>query len=271
VDGIDPISGLIGAAGACILPSFAVVVIVLVIVAFIFAFIHGAKRERERTEAMRAHAARLGFHFVASDRTLAERMSAFPPFCIGHSREGLNLATGEMRLGGVRMTMTFGDYRYKVTSSNGKQTTTVTYTMSFIAVLPALSIPEQMVVREEGFLDKIGAFVGFDDIDFESSEFSKRFHVKCSDRRAAFDLFDPRMIEYFLAATPPRIHAAGGVLLFDRGLRRWEVAEFAGEMRWIDGFFARIPRHMRAARLPEAEHAADPVLNPGGETNGGRA
>ena len=267
MNGIDPISGLVGAAGACIVPVFAIVAVIILIVAIV----HGSKRERERTEALRAYAAQLGFAFTPSDPSLDARMSAFPPFCVGHSREGLNLASGEMRLGGIRMAMTFGDYRYKVTSSNGKQTTTTTYTMSFVAVQPALSVPEQLVVRAEGFFDKIGAFIGFDDIDFESSEFSKRFHVKCSDRRTAFDLFDPRMMEYFLAVAPPRIHAGGGVLLFDRGVRRWEVAEFAGEMRWIDGFFARVPRHMRAARLPEAEQASDPVLNPGSEPAGGQA
>jgi len=267
VDGIGPVEGLFAAAGACILPMLAIAAVVLVIVAIV----HGGRRERERTAAMQAYAARLGFSFTASDASLDERMSSFPLFRAGHSREGLNLASGEIRLGGVRMQTTFGDYRYKVTSSNGKQTTTTTYNLSFIAVRPVLAIPEQIVVREEGFLDKIGAFIGFDDIDFESSEFSKRFHVKCSDRRAAFDLFDPRMMEYFLAATPPRLHAAGGALLFDRGVRRWEVAEFAGELRWIDGFFARVPRHMRAARLPEAERASDPVLSPGGEANGGRS
>ena len=267
MNGVDPVSALFGASGACAALVLVIVVVILVIVALVY----GAKRERERRAAMHAYATQLGFRFVESDESLAGRMSAFPPFCVGHSRVGLNLAHGETRLGGVRMSMTFGDYRYKVTSTNGKQTTTTTYQMSFVAVHPVLSIPEQIVVREEGFLDRIGAFIGFDDIDFESSEFSKRFHVKCSDRRTAFDLFDPRMMEYFLAAAPPRIHAAGGTLLFDRGVQRWEPPQFAGEMRWIDGFFGRIPRHMRAARLPEAEHAADPVLNPDSQPEGGRA
>ncbi|MGA1224469.1 MAG: hypothetical protein ACO31E_07875, partial [Phycisphaerales bacterium] len=128
-----------------------------------------------------------------------------------------------------------------------------------------------LTVRAEGFLDKLGAMIGFDDIDFESSEFSKRFHVKCSDRRFAFDLFEPRMMEYFLASTPPTIHARGGTLLFDRGVRRWEPGDFDANLAWIDGFLSRVPRHVRDARLPDHEREFDPVLNPGRTLAGGGA
>ncbi len=235
--------------------------VVLVIVAIVV----GSKRERERREAMRAYAARMGLRFTDRDDTSDERMAAFPFFAAGHSRVGLNLMEGEATLGGVRMTFLGGDYQYKVTTSNGKSTQTTTYNMSFIAVTPVvLSVPEELTVRAEGMFDKIGAFLGFDDIDFESSEFSKRFHVKCSDRRFAFDLFDPRMMEFFLGTRPPRIHARAGVLLFDHGVRRWDVDEFDGARAWIDGFFLRVPRHVRAARLPQSEHAADPILSPTG-------
>ena len=249
-----------GVAFAALVPVLVIGMVVLVIVAIVV----GSKRERERREAMRASAASMGLRFTDRDDTLDERMAAFPPFAIGHSRVGLNLMEGEATLGGVRMTYLAGDYQYKVTTSNGKSTQTTTYNMSFIAVAPVLSMGEELTVRAEGVFDKIGAFLGFDDIDFESSEFSKRFHVKCSDRRFAFDLFDPRMMEFFLASKAPRLHARAGVLLFDHGTRRWEVSEFDGVRAWIDGFFLRVPRHLRAARLPESEHAADPILSPTG-------
>jgi hypothetical protein len=73
------------------------------------------------------------------------------------------------------------------------------------------------------------------------------------------------MMEYFLAAEPPRVQARAGVILIDRGVRRWEPSEFAAEFGWLDGFLARVPRHVRAARLPESEHPHDPVLNPAGD------
>lgn len=249
--------GAFAALVAALVPVLVIGMVVLVIVALVV----GARRERERREAMRAYATRMGLRFTERDEALDERMAAFPPFAVGHSRVGLNLMEGEATLGGVRMTYLAGDYQYKVTTSNGKSTQTTTYNMSFIAVAPVLSIGEELTVREEGVFDKIGAFLGFDDIDFESSEFSKRFHVKCSDRRFAFDLFDPRMMEFFLGSRPPRVHARAGVLLFDYGTRRWELGEFDGVRAWVDGFFLRVPRHVRASRLPVSEHAADPILS----------
>ncbi len=69
------------------------------------------------------------------------------------------------------------------------------------------------------------------------------------------------MMEFFLGSRPPRVHARAGVLLFDYGTRRWELGEFDGVRAWVDGFFLRVPRHVRASRLPESEHAADPILS----------
>ena len=254
----------LGALGALVVPVLVIGVVIGIVALVIVAIVTGARRERERTAALQAMARAHGLRFIGEDRGLADRMAAFPPFGVGHSRCGLNLMEGTAVLGGVRMSLLLGDYQYKVTTSNGKSTQTVTYNMSFVAAHPVLAIGEELTVRAEGMFDRIGAMLGFDDIDFESSEFSKRFHVKCSDRRFAFDLFDPRMMEYFLAAQPPRIHARGGVLLFDCGIRRWEPSEFEGVRAWMDGFFVRVPRHVRAARLPAAEHGADPVLNPTG-------
>lgn len=255
---------MVGAFAALVPILLVGMVVIVVVVIVVVAIVVGSKRERERREAMRAYAARMGLRFTERDDSLDNRMAAFPPFAIGHSRVGLNLMEGEATLGGVRMTYLAGDYQYKITRSNGKTTSTSTYDMSFIAVAPMLAIGEELTVRAEGVFDKIGAFLGFDDIDFESSEFSKRFHVKCSDRRFAFDLFDPRMMEFFLGSKAPRIHARAGVLLFDHGTRRWEIDEFDGARAWVDAFFLRVPRHLRAARLPASEHASDPILSPTG-------
>jgi hypothetical protein len=58
-------------------------------------------------------------------------------------------------------------------------------------------------IREEHVFDRIGEFFGHDDLDFESSEFSRRFHVSSSDRRWAYDVIHPRMMDALLKL-PPR-------------------------------------------------------------------
>ena len=236
--------------------------IAVVVAAVIWVMVHAAKLARERVEALQRLAAQFDCRWVGEYPNLNNMFAFFPLFKIGHSRRGYNIAFGNIRLGGIVSETVFGDYQYKITTSNGKQTTTVTYITSFIITRPRLEVPESLVVRREGFFDKIGEFIGMDDIDFESSEFSKRFHVKCSDRRFAFDLFDPRMIEYFLEDQPPQVEFCECVLLATRGTRTWDAAQFVRELKWLDGFYERVPRHVRAARLPEAERATDPILNP---------
>ena len=249
-----------------LLPSLAVVGVIGVVIAFVFVVIalaaRHAKSERERTAAIAAFAQSRGCLMRGEYPRLHTLFHFFPLFKLGHSRRGYNVAFGNIRIGGIGCEVLFGDYDYKVTTSNGKQTTVVTHTTSVIITRPILEVPEQLTVREEGFFDRIGEFLGIDDIDFESSEFSKRFHVKCSDRRFAFDLFDPRMIEYFLGSKPPKMEFLECVLLCTRGAGRWKIEQFAAEMEWVDGFYAHVPRHVRAERLPAAEHASDPILSP---------
>ena len=57
----------------------------------------------------------------------------------------------------------------------------------------------QLRLEREGLLDKVGQAVGLSDIDFESEEFNRAFAVKCADRKFAYALLDPRMMEVLLA------------------------------------------------------------------------
>jgi hypothetical protein len=230
-----------------------------------------AKHERQRREKLLALASARGATFHGEFPGIDQVLPAFPMLGRGHSRRAFNIASASFPLGGIPCACLWGEYQYKITTTNGKRTQTTTYTHGFVAVQPALAAQEELRVRREGFLDWLGEFVGVDDIDFESAEFSKRFHVKCSDRRFAFDLFDPMMMEFFLAGDPPPVHLFGNWMLFERGSARWEPEQFESQLAWIDAFLARVPRHLRAARLPKELHPHDPVLSPTGPAGGGLA
>lgn len=58
--------------------------------------------------------------------------------------------------------------------------------------------PELSVVPENVFR-RIGSLFTNSDIDFESIEFSKRYEVRSDDKKFAYDVCHPRMIEYLLA------------------------------------------------------------------------
>src|SRR5204862_1433100 len=97
---------------------------------------------------------------------------------------------------------TAGDFTYKETSGSGKDERTTTYEFSYLLIrLPYGNVPD-LLIRPEGFFDKLAAMIGFSDINFESAEFSRRFLVKSSDKKFAYDVIDPRMMDFLLATRP---------------------------------------------------------------------
>jgi hypothetical protein len=56
----------------------------------------------------------------------------------------------------------------------------------------------ELTIGPEGFFSKIAQAVGYDDIDFESHEFSRKFCVRSKDKKFAYDVCNAQMIEYLL-------------------------------------------------------------------------
>lgn len=242
------------------LGALGVIAIVLLsagaVVAFILFMVHQAKLQRQRMEALEQLANGLSFGGPGagwfSDFESHAVAQHFEDFQSGHSRGATWIRHGKVSVHGIRGEMVFGDYHYKVTSGSGKNQTTTTYQFSFLLWVPIMELPESLALRQENFLDRIGEWVGVDDIDFESSEFSRKFHIKCSDKRAAVDLFDPRMMEWMLEETPPGMSVRGGAFFF-RGATLWSAAEYVGLVKWIGAFVMRLPRHFVDARCPRED------------------
>jgi hypothetical protein len=145
---------------------------------------------------------------------------------------------------GCEVQVQAGDYHYKITRQNGKHRSTTTYRFSyFLAKLPFGSNLPSITLRSEGFMDKIAGAIGFDDIDFESAEFSRRYHVSGSDRKFVYDVIHPRMIDWMLDAPPPAFEVTHGVLLLVGG-ERWAPDEFEGALHWSEGFLSRWPDYL---------------------------
>ena len=75
------------------------------------------------------------------------------------------------------------------------------------------SFPE-LTLSREGFLSKIAQAFGYDDIDFESKEFSDKFCVRSRDKKFAYDVCNPRMMEYLLANSDLALQIEGQALAF---------------------------------------------------------
>ena len=147
--------------------GIAAIVIVLAVLAW--------RAEVKRREALAAFARQNGFDFDAgTDSSHDDRYSQFEIFRRGHSRVARNTMTGHVELFDRRCFVCLGDFRYKTTSGSGKNRSTTTYRFSYIIVHPPWDTPP-LLIRPEGLFDKVAGAFGFDDIDFESVEFSKKY------------------------------------------------------------------------------------------------
>ena len=203
--------------------------------------------EKKRRDALAAVAARLGWRFDAGrDRDHDDEYAHFEIFRRGHSRCAFNTLAGETEIGGRTYAGKMGDFVYKITTHTGKSTQTRTYRFSYLIVhLPYQGVPD-VLIRREGVLDKIAGAFGFDDIDFESAEFSRKFFVKSPDKRFAYDVIHPRMMEFLLAGTPATIDIEHGRCCLSDGRSRWEPHAFEQHLAWLGQFFDRWPDHVKA-------------------------
>ncbi|MGH7144952.1 MAG: hypothetical protein ACREJ2_12615 [Planctomycetota bacterium] len=84
----------------------------------------------------------------------------------------------------------------------------------------------RMIIRSEHLTDRVKAAAGFTPIQFESEEFSRKFHVASEDRRFAYEIVTPAFMALLL-------DHPGHAVLFDRcgvtiykGVRQWTADEF---------------------------------------------
>ncbi|MBD3222468.1 hypothetical protein GF314_14630, partial [bacterium] len=153
------------------------------------------QQDRKRRRLLRAWARARGFTLVegswfGGSRDGWER--DYPSLQLlerGHSRRTALHLEGEVGGRPVRCL----DYRY--TTGGGKNRRTHRYGV-VVLELGQPVIP--LRIRPEHVFDRVGEFLGIDDIDFESSEFSRRYHVSSSDRKWAYDVIHQETMDYLL-------------------------------------------------------------------------
>src|SRR5262249_20376774 len=134
-----------------------------------------------------------------------------------------------------------GDYHSREGSDYRGYSTTGRF--SYLIVQLPWPTP-RLLIRREGVVDKLAAVIGFDDIDFESVEFSRLFYVQSADTTFAREVLHPRMIEFLLAERPPMLDLEAGALCLSNGKRRWRPAEFEQHLAFVRRFAALWPQHL---------------------------
>ena len=184
------------------------VLLVLVIIAGGFGIIwlhfHLRKIRRQKLAAV-ARELGLTYH-PGRHYHLHDTYGFFELFQRGDDHRSYDLIAGYRD--GVKVTMF--DFSYE--TSSGDSSVTHIRTVCIFG-LPTERCFPYVTIRPEGFFDKLASAIGFNDIDFESVEFSRKFFVKGKDRRFAYDLVHPRMMEYLLAVGSICVEVAYAMIL----------------------------------------------------------
>jgi hypothetical protein len=205
------------------------------------AIYYNHKRAEQRKKELSAWASTNNLSFDPDRRYgLDDEFNEFGVLRKGSDRYGYNFLEGTLREYGF---LGF-DYHYEThsTDSKGRRQT---HHHRFSAVILESKIPlKPLIIRPEGVFDKLKDFFGYNDIDFESAEFSKEFHVSAKDERWAYDVLHARAIEFLMAQTRYTIVFDRHHIIAYRGSRFFSSEDFADSANVVIGLLERLPEYV---------------------------
>lgn len=209
---------------------FPLLILTVVVVMIVF----GAVKAKERTRAMSDWGLENGLIFTQRDSHMDDEFPRYSCLRQGHSRYAKNILTGLYRGSQI---CAF-DYHYTTGSGKSRRR------HSFSALMVDTDLPlKQLFIRTEHFFDKVTEFAGFDDIDFESAEFSREFYVKARDKKWAYDVLHQKSMEYLLHAPRYTLDFQGPYVMAYRN-RKFEIAEFDEAFKVIKDLLDLLPDYL---------------------------
>jgi len=150
---------------------------------------------RKRREGLFELAQRLGLDFNAgNDYGIPGRFGFLKQLDKGDNRYATNVLSGVYQQNNV---LAF-DYHYETQTQDKNGTHKQHHWFSFFIVTMPVVFPD-LTIRRENFLIRVAETFGYQDIKFESAEFSKTFCVRSPDKKFAYDVCHAKMMEYLLA------------------------------------------------------------------------
>jgi hypothetical protein len=166
--------------------------------------------EKKRIEQLQQVAQELGFEFqTVGDASLLTSLNRFHLFSQGHTKKQSNVMRGKTN----ELEVTIFDYRY--TTGSGKHSHTWNHTVICFR-FDGPPLPE-FSLRPENFAHKIGAWFGYQDIDFEDDpSFSRKYLLRGSSEAAVRELFTDKVRRHFDEKSGLSVEASGDTLVFYR-------------------------------------------------------
>ena len=183
-----------------------IVFFLVVGIAVIFGALRQGRERRERVSGLFALGNRLKFESFnpGRDDSFILGWGFLKRLSEGDDRYAFNILRGTYR----DMPIYVFDFHYG--TGSGKSREEHYGTMLMFVVKEAFP---QLTIKPESFGQRIAAAIGLGhDIQFESVEFSKAFSVQSVDKKFAYDVCNPQMMEYLLANRDLQIEIQGPVI-----------------------------------------------------------
>ncbi len=185
---------------------FTVLIVGAFVVAGIVGSINQMRARRNRSFELQLLTTQLGFDDFnpARDEEFAMGWGFLNRLARGEDRYAFNLLRGiyhEQRL------FVF-DYHYQTGSGKNRKDH-----YSTIFMLVCKEAFPQVTIKPENLLSRLAAAFDGEDIKFESAEFSKTFRVRSADKKFAYDVCNPQMMEYLLANRDLEVEIQGPAIL----------------------------------------------------------
>jgi hypothetical protein len=159
-------------------------------VVFVGVWYFGRLKHKKKIAEFTAYAAQRGWRYTERDHSLVDRFRG-QPFGTGNNRRAQHVLRGRHR---ERDALAF-EYSYRVPKGDNKSET---YQFTVVALATPTARPTLEVTRE-GLGRKLLGFVGIRDLQLESEEFNKTFHIRTDDEKFAYDILNPKMMEWMLS------------------------------------------------------------------------
>jgi hypothetical protein len=219
--------------------NFLIIVVIFAAIAAAIGFaIWNSRMKDKRRKEMAGWAQVNGLKFLPDrDNSIWLRYQPFKCLQRGEDRYAYNIMVGTS---GTRVMSAF-DYHYETHSTNSKgQRQTHHHYLSALVVDAGLPL-KPLFIRPEGLLDKVTEFVGIEDIDFESAEFSQKFFVKSPDRRWAYDVLHQKTMELMLAYPRFHIDFQGTQVMAYYDNKTFSLGEFGSALKVVTGILDYLP------------------------------
>jgi hypothetical protein len=112
----------------------------------------------------------------------------------------------------------------------------------FSAVVIDAGIPLlPLTIRPRDMLDEVAELIGFEEIGFESAEFSQKFFVRSADRRWAYDVVHQKTMEILLAHPHFLLDFQGSQIIAYHHDKVFSLGEFESALKVVTGIVDGLP------------------------------